>query len=335
MRKFLHEVAIASGATVHLNTRIRSLDFETPSLKLENGETVTADLIIAADGKNSAIRQTMFPGSERELTDTYVFQANIPREAMYQEDYTKDFYNDPSVRIYLGPSQWSFISPAPNQDIYDMQFVSRDFGETGRDPKPERELETLENLDMIGDQVDKWNPEYKGILAKATTFFKWRVALAPEIPTALAKGGKVVLIGDACHGIDPSMGFGSALSLEDGVAIAATLRRAPSKGEIPTLLAVFDEVMRARAGIIGRYSTINGALFGIPDGEFQQRRDAAMKVFDPNGNLNAEPNAKAKYGTSEYQAYLDDYDPEKAVEEALRKHAQENALPPGSVASRI
>jgi 2-polyprenyl-6-methoxyphenol hydroxylase-like FAD-dependent oxidoreductase len=237
----------------------------------------------------------------------------------------------------MGPNQWSFISVAPNQNIYDVQFISRNFGQSGRDPRPERELETLQDWELMGDELAKWDPEYKKILAKATTFFKWRVALTPDIPTALAKGGKVILIGDAYHGIDPSAGFGTALSLEDGVSIAAILRKATSTSSIPPLLSIFDKVMRARAEAIGNYSAYMGAFLGFPDGKLQEFRDSRMKKFDPNSNPNAKPSRTAKYGTPEWQAYMDDYDPERAVEEALRNHAADgkDSLPPGSVASRI
>lgn len=302
---------------------------------LENGSTVAADIVIAADGTNSGIRQIMFPGAERKLTDQYVFQANIPREAMYEEEFTKPFYEDPATRVYLGPNSWSFASVAAHQSIYDMQLVLRDFALSRRDPHPERLLEPLENLDMIGDSIDAWDPQYKSILAKATTFFKWRVAEAPHLPTALAKGGKVVLIGDAYHGIDPSAGFGTALSLEDGFTLALLLSKAPSLAEVPTYLSIYDKIQRERSGAVGKYSTFMGMFLGLPDGQVQTMRDKAMRKFDPNSTLDAKASIRAKYGTPEWQAYMDDYEPEKAVEDALREHAKETALEPGSVTSRM
>lgn len=326
---------MASGAIVQFKTNVSSIDFEAPSLTLGNGSTISTDLIIAADGKNSFIRRTMHPGSEQEITDAYVFQVNIPREAMVAEDYTKAYYEDPATRIYPGPGQWAFISPAPNQEIYDMQIVSRDFASSGRDPNPDVLLEPLKDLRMLGDSIDKWSPEFRRVIAKGKTFFKWHIALTPDVPTGLSKSGKVILIGDAYHGIDPSAGFGTALCLEDGVTIAAFLRKATSPADLPALLSIFDKVMTERAHAVGGHSVFMGALLGLPDGKMQARRDKVMAKWDPNSNLTATPNVRAKPGTAEWQAYLDDYDPEAAAEAALRKYQRSERLEPGSVPSRL
>lgn len=328
----MYDAAVASGATVHFNARVDSIDFDAPSITLQGGTTIRTDLIIAADGTNSIVRQRMVPGTTREITDVYVFQANIPKAAMMQDSRTRKLYADPATNVYLGPNTWSFNSVAPNQEIYDMQLVIRDFAERGRDPHPERLLERLENLDMVGVLIDGWEPEYKSLLlGKATTFFKWRVTEAPMIESALAKSGKVILIGDAFHGIDPSAGFGTALSLEDGFTLALLVSHCASPARLPIYLDLFAGIMKERSRAIANYSRYMGMLLGLPDGKMQKARDLRMGAMDPNGTLGAKADVKAQFGTPEWQAYLDDYDCVEVVGEVL-KHVR---LGPGSVSSRL
>jgi salicylate hydroxylase len=47
----MHRLAVDLGVTVKLVSRVLSYDVEVPSLTLENGSTVLADLIVAADGE--------------------------------------------------------------------------------------------------------------------------------------------------------------------------------------------------------------------------------------------------------------------------------------------
>lgn len=336
MRQYLFEAAVDSGAHVHFNSRVQSIDFDAPSLTLENDTIIRVDVIIAADGTNSFVRQTMAPSAQRELTDCYTFQCNISKEAMYTDKEYADLYEDPATQLWLGQNSFSFMSVVPNQGFYDLQVIARHFGKSGRDRNPERLLEPLENLDIVDAFIDDWAPHFKTLLSKATTgFFKWRNTEVPRLSSALAEGGKVILIGDAYHGLDPSAGFGTALSLEDGFTIALIIAKCPHPSQLSTYLGIFARIMKERSDAIAVFSRSTGDLLSTPDGPLQQARDRQMSRFDPNGTLNAKPNRKAKYGTPEWQAYLDDYDPVATVEEALAKHVAQTEIRPGIVSSRM
>jgi salicylate hydroxylase len=50
----MHALAVDLGVTVNLASKVVSYDVDKPSISLENGPTVSADLIVAADGIVSA-----------------------------------------------------------------------------------------------------------------------------------------------------------------------------------------------------------------------------------------------------------------------------------------
>ena len=116
--------------------------------------------------------------------------------------------------------------------------------------------------------------------------------------------------------------------MEDGFSLTECLRGASSLDDLPLLLGVFDKVMMQRARAVGDYSIFMGRLLSTPDGPLQKARDRGMRLFDPNG-VDARPNIKAKYGTPEWQAYLDDYDPAQALEGQRRANvaSTENLSP--------
>lgn len=47
----LHQLALQLGVEVKVNHKVVEYDEDAPSVKVEDGNTLSADLIIAADGK--------------------------------------------------------------------------------------------------------------------------------------------------------------------------------------------------------------------------------------------------------------------------------------------
>ncbi len=47
----LHERALELGIEVRVNSKVVDYDLEAPSVGLENGQVLSADLVVAADGR--------------------------------------------------------------------------------------------------------------------------------------------------------------------------------------------------------------------------------------------------------------------------------------------
>jgi salicylate hydroxylase len=47
----LHKRALELGVEVRVNSRVVNYDLDAPSIELENGLVLSADLVVAADGK--------------------------------------------------------------------------------------------------------------------------------------------------------------------------------------------------------------------------------------------------------------------------------------------
>jgi salicylate hydroxylase len=336
LRNFLYDTALSSGAEIHFNSGIQSVDLSIPCITFADGTTASADLIVGADGTNSVVRKTLYPYSGRLITKDYVFQALIPREVMYQNEITRAMYEDHSLGVWVGPNSWALTSTAPHQEVYDMQVLLQGFADSGRDPNPDKHLELLENLNMVGDQLDAWTPFYRDIWSKVTKFLKWRLVEAPlDLPSALSPNGRVVIVGDAYHGQSPNAGFGSVLAIEEGARLAALLSKTASAHDVPRMMEVHDRLQRRRSGAIRKHSAYLGRFFCMPDGPQQKFRDEKLAGFDPNRMPNAKPSLHATYGSAEWQSYMDDYDPEQDVAEALSELSQRGDHASQTVGARL
>jgi len=57
--RFLHDIANEIGAILNYNCQVTGVDLDTNTIKLENGQTFTGDIIVGADGLEG-ITRSMF-----------------------------------------------------------------------------------------------------------------------------------------------------------------------------------------------------------------------------------------------------------------------------------
>jgi hypothetical protein len=76
VRDAVLSAARANGATVRFNARVVSFDESRAQVTLENGEVISADVVVGADGINSAMRSSIFEDEEDIIeTDQVMFRS--------------------------------------------------------------------------------------------------------------------------------------------------------------------------------------------------------------------------------------------------------------------
>lgn len=190
-------------------------------LVLSDGRRLRADLIVAADGSNSALRDSLGLLAKRKyLVDgcTRLLMAKTPEERLSADGATTVEYWSGSRRV--------LYTPCSETDIY-IALTMIDSDEVAKAIPVRKDawkasfphLEAL--IDRIGDQgrYDRFE------LIKLR---RW-------------SAGRAAVIGDAAHALPPNIGQGGGCAMMNALSLADHLDR---EGDVPAALATWERSER-------------------------------------------------------------------------------------------
>jgi 2-polyprenyl-6-methoxyphenol hydroxylase-like FAD-dependent oxidoreductase len=211
-RRELQRALLAGAAAVpsRLGTSITSLtqDTDRVSVAFSDGTTATYDLVIGADGIESAVRELAFEGPAAVYGGQMVWRSIAP---VRPRGLTH-------IQFLLGEGCFFGLCPVGSDSTYGFANVA---GPRFRDPVQGRLARLRERFASFGDIVQ----EYLGALESDSDV---HCSAIQWIEQERWCSGRVVLIGDAAHASSPMMGQGGSLAVEDAVVLADSLRTADS-----------------------------------------------------------------------------------------------------------
>jgi 2-polyprenyl-6-methoxyphenol hydroxylase-like FAD-dependent oxidoreductase len=199
---------------------------EQVQVMFTDGSHATADLLIAADGISSVVRQLLVPQS-------------VPRYAGYT--CWRAVIDNPGVEInnMISAETWApqgrvGIAPLQGDKIYWYACINA----PERDEKMRRM--TPEKLARHFEQVH--SPVEMVLASTSQDQIIWN-DVADLKPLKHFVYGRIVLLGDAAHATTPNMGQGACQAIEDAVVLAQCLQREP---ELAKALKQYEKRRRAR-----------------------------------------------------------------------------------------
>lgn len=97
----LFELAIQEGVRIRYNSKVVHVDSETVSVALEDGERITSDVVIGADGFSSLVRTTVIGRKVPETRERDVsLSFTIPTDVMKRDEDLKPLTNNSDVRQF-------------------------------------------------------------------------------------------------------------------------------------------------------------------------------------------------------------------------------------------
>ena len=111
--------------------------------------------------------------------------------------------------------------------------------------------------------------------------------------------GRVVLMGDAAHGMLPHHGQGANVTIEDAISLAELLRSCRLE-EFDEAMELYQKLRRARTRIIQRSARATNTVLHLPDGAIEGRAATLTQVperfgwihsFDALGEVTSRSNA--------------------------------------------
>ena len=204
-------------------------------LKFADGSNASADILIAADGINSRVRQIYFPAQQPRLSGRVAYRTVFPAALIQKpvlDDNTKWWGEDRHIVIYYVNSSRNeiyFTTSVPDAD-----WTKESWSATG-------------DLGELRSAFDGFHDDVTRVLAACPQVHKW--AIADRDPMPEWSNGQTILLGDSCHPMTPYMAQGAAQSLEDAVVLARCLELYRFD-DIKAAFSTYQETRHARTSKI-------------------------------------------------------------------------------------
>lgn len=231
---------------IHLGRKVTGVtnDGEGTALRFADGSSVSADLVIGADGIHSPVRHSLFGQDEPRFTGLVSWRAVVPYEAV------KELPNLDSFTKWWGPTAERQIVTFPLGRGSEI-FV---FATTPQDNWTE------EGWTLAGDVAElrlafaDFHPEALALLNACEEVT--RSALHVRAPMKAWARGAAVLLGDAAHPMVPFMAQGACMAIEDAVVLARAIEEAGEAG-VPNALRRYEMARIPRTSRVQEGSLAN------------------------------------------------------------------------------
>jgi salicylate hydroxylase len=227
-----------------------------------DGHEVESDLIVAADGVKSAIRQTLFGDSAPRFTGHICWRCLVACD-------TPDFeLVSPDTSIWFGPNG----------------HIVTYYVKAGRAVNVAAILETAtwqeESWNVrstkgeLSAAYSGWHPKLQRLFARSEDVYKWGLFVRDPMPSWTI--GRITLLGDAAHPMLPYLSQGAAMAMEDGLVLARMLFK--HRTDIAAGLRAYEALRVPRATRVQLTSREQGKKNHLVSPWARLRRDAVYRI---------------------------------------------------------
>ncbi|KAL3300740.1 salicylate hydroxylase [Colletotrichum asianum] len=273
----LWETCVSLGVDLCLDMDVERIDFETNTVWLEDGDDISGDVIIGADGLYSICRNQLLgtPSSAVETGDL-AYRASFPAEQLktLNDGAVDELCSRKQVTVWVGPQKHTVFYPVRDGKEFNLVLIRPDNMAPG-----ERHIEG--DVGEMRQSYEGWDETLTKLISCIPRVQKWKLCTHPELKTWTK--GCVALLGDSCHPSLPYQAQGAAMAVEDGAVLGKLLGllNASSNGTtpaelIPEVLQLYETLRKSRTTVNVQGARSNQKWYQIPDGPEQEARDAEM-----------------------------------------------------------
>ncbi|KPY69112.1 salicylate 1-monooxygenase [Pseudomonas syringae] len=246
---------------------------ERVRIRFTDGTEHACDLLIAADGIKSSIRDHVLrglgqPAVAPRFSGTCAYRGMIDSETL-RAAYRANGIDEHLINVpqmYLGLDGHILTFPIKQGRLTNVvAFISDRSVPEPQWPRDKPWVKDTTQAEML-DAFSDWGDAVRVLLECITAPTLWALHDLAELPGYVH--ARVGLIGDAAHAMLPHQGAGAGQGLEDAWLLARLLADPQvNTGSVQRVLEVYDEVRRPRACRVQRTSWEAGELYEWRDRE--------------------------------------------------------------------
>jgi salicylate hydroxylase len=226
----------------------------------------TADVVIGADGIHSTVQSAVAPHVEARFSGLCAFRCLV------SADKAPAMSLRPVQSLWLGPGRHFVHYPIRGGSLVNVVAIV---------PAGAWRIESWNADGEVSDlsaEFSGWDDRVQQLIVSAGSTKRW--ALYDRHPLERWSIGRVALLGDAAHAMQPFFAQGAAQATEDALVLAACLRGA-DRASVPHALQRYEQIRQPRASQVQLMSRGREVRNHLPDGPEQQQRDAGFASGDP------------------------------------------------------
>ncbi|KAJ7730159.1 FAD/NAD(P)-binding domain-containing protein [Mycena metata] len=257
-RLALSEKGAGSPVELFLGMEVVDCDPEVGILTTKTGEKFEADIVIAADGIRSVLRTIVLGGpvvappigacAFRWLADTSKFNGRPELDWVMKDGVS-------GGRFVRGPNGHKiFLYPCN-----DAKYVNATMIHTDKRDQDKHGWHTRATRDEVLEEYKDLAPPFKALIELIEEPVNlWQMRAVPILATWTK--GRLALLGDAAHATFPTLGQGAAMAVEDAAALGCMLPLGTTPEEVPSRLAAYQDVRKARGEFVNKESVEQGTM---------------------------------------------------------------------------
>jgi salicylate hydroxylase len=260
---------------LHLDHRLIRLEQGPALVHLEfaNGRRADVDVVVGADGVRSTVRRYVAGEERAAYSGTSAFRGIVPIRDLpsLPDPLALQFWMGPGAHVLhyaIGPGgghvNFFAVVEGPPRWTHDAWTAPT---------KPAAAAEAFAG----------WHPAIVEMVSAVPHPMLW--GLFTVRPLKTWRRGRIVLIGDAAHGMLPHQGQGANQTIEDAITLAELFP--PDMKGFDAAMAQYETLRRARTRIIQRSARATNAVLHLPDDAIEGRAAALARFPERFGWIHA------------------------------------------------
>ncbi|KAL2272271.1 hypothetical protein FJTKL_06984 [Diaporthe vaccinii] len=254
---FLKEKALQEEIVLHTSCKISKIDVDEARVTLEDGRRFHGDVLLGADGIHSITRAEVSPGAKPKTAGFSAFRWLMPIEkvaAIMADKGPVHVVQNPGCMLQWDDTDRRLLAyPCSNNTIYNMLAYV-----------PSSAVGVIEegtwNSDGSKDNLiqafSKFSPEAQQLVAEADDSLRV-FALSDLDPLPSWVRGRTTLLGDAAHIVQPYVGQGASMAVEDALSLAVMFPLGTRPEDVNMRLRLYEKARMSRTKMVYDWSLKN------------------------------------------------------------------------------